>query len=361
MSSDRTKTVTPRWRRTLLTLRVAALEAERGRPLDPPGAWLRLAPWVSAGAIAFVLVPFVPGGTGTETLIAATLVPAVVGISMLLPWERMPAWTQGVPPFFLYVGVALVRSGIESPLAAYTPVVLVPVIWFALFGTRAELVLSVAAVGVTLALPSPATESAGTPEILVAAALSMVIAGIVGIAITELMRQREGLETRLAHLARTDALTGLPNRRAWDGELERELARADRSGAPLCAALLDLDRFKEFNDRDGHLAGDDHLRAVALSWRQRLRDSDLIARYGGEEFAVILTATGLFEAGEVIEVLREAVPLGETVSGGVAQWNGSESGKELLARADRALYQAKRAGRDMTVIAGREPEAARTA
>ena len=351
MARDLTSAGTPRWRHILRTLRIAALDAERGRPLDPPGVGLRLAPWVTAGAVAFLLVPFLPGAGGAETLVAAALVTAVVGVSMLVPWARLPEWVQGVPPFVLYVGVALVRGEIDSPVAAYTPVVLVPVFWFALYGTRAELVLSVAAVGITLALPSPSSDDAAVLEVLAAAGLWTTIAGIVGIAITELVRQREGLESRLEHLARTDALTGLPNRRAWNDEIERELARADRSGAPLCAGLLDLDRFKEFNDRDGHQAGDEHLRAVALSWRQRLRDSDLIARYGGEEFAVILTATSLHEALDVVEVLREAVPRGETVSGGVAQWDGSETGEALLARADHALYEAKRGGRDMTVAA----------
>jgi diguanylate cyclase (GGDEF)-like protein len=155
----------------------------------------------------------------------------------------------------------------------------------------------------------------------------------------------------MARMARTDVLTGLPNRRAWEEELPREIQRAKRSGRPLCAALLDLDHFKQFNDLYGHQAGDDHLREAARVWRQRLRTTDLLARHGGEEFAVLLTGTGLAEAKEVIEALRDAVPREETVSAGVAEWDEAENGRQLMARADLALYEAKRGGRDRTVTA----------
>jgi diguanylate cyclase (GGDEF)-like protein len=116
-------------------------------------------------------------------------------------------------------------------------------------------------------------------------------------------------------------------------------------------ALLDLDFFKQFNDQNGHPAGDSHLKEVAALWRARLRSADLIARYGGEEFALLLTATDAFQAQQVVETLRDCVPLDETVSAGIAQWDGSESEAELFARADAALYEAKRSGRDRTVLA----------
>jgi diguanylate cyclase (GGDEF)-like protein len=179
----------------------------------------------------------------------------------------------------------------------------------------------------------------------------MVIAGIAGFTLSELVRQRELLAARLELTARTDALTGLPNRRAWDEELEREILHAARTETPLCMALLDLDFFKQFNDLNGHTAGDSHLKEVAAVWRTRLRSADLIARYGGEEFAVLLTATDTAQSREVVETLRNSVPFDETVSAGIAQWDGTESGAELFARADAALYEAKRSGRDRTVAA----------
>jgi diguanylate cyclase (GGDEF)-like protein/PAS domain S-box-containing protein len=162
---------------------------------------------------------------------------------------------------------------------------------------------------------------------------------------------RTDLLARLQSTARTDPLTGLPNRRVWDEDLEREIARARRHGGSLCLAMLDLDRFKTFNDEYGHQAGDQLLAATAAAWRPALRATDTIARYGGEEFAVLLPHSDQDAALIVVERLLEVVPLGQTASAGVAVWDGSESAEELLARADAALYRAKGAGRARACIA----------
>jgi len=151
--------------------------------------------------------------------------------------------------------------------------------------------------------------------------------------------------------ARIDSLTATPNRRAWDEELDRELARARRTQNPLCIALLDLDHFKDFNDANGHRAGDRLLRRAASGWQLAVRASDFLARYGGEEFAVLLPDCGLDEAMTVIERLREVTPEDQTVSAGVAEWNRYESSDALVDRADLALYKAKRAGRDRATAA----------
>ena len=151
--------------------------------------------------------------------------------------------------------------------------------------------------------------------------------------------------------ARTDELTALPNRRAWDEAVEREIARARRTGEPLCVALLDLDHFKAFNDTHGHLAGDAHLRQTAAAWRRELRSIDVLARYGGEEFGVLLPSCDPERGREVIDRVRFATPNGETASAGVVLFDGKEGGQSLLARADAALYRAKHAGRATTVPA----------
>lgn len=345
------RALTDRTQSALRALIDAGLQGKRGRPLEGDGVLLRLLPWVAAGVLAFALLPLLPAGIGDPAnLIAGALVPLIVAAALLLPWERLPAWTQAVPALAPLVMVGLIRSVETSTEAAYTPVVLLPVFWFALYGTRGQLLISILAVGVTLGLPTPAVDGDAYPFTeLGAGLLWMTIAGIAGFTVSELVRQREWLEVQLARLARTDALTGLPNRRAWDEGLERELARARRFGEPLCAVLLDLDHFKDFNDQHGHQAGDEQLRAAAALWHGSLRATDLIARYGGEEFAVLLTATSLPRAREVVEALRRSVPGNETVSAGIAEWDRSESGVELVARADRALYEAKRTGRDRTV------------
>jgi diguanylate cyclase (GGDEF)-like protein len=161
--------------------------------------------------------------------------------------------------------------------------------------------------------------------------------------------ERGELLGRLEVAARTDDLTGLLNRRAWDEELGRELSRADREGGSLCVAILDLDKFKLYNDTHGHQAGDRFLKQMASAWSQTLRAGDIIARYGGEEFAVALPGTNLEHAQQMLERMRTCLPGGQTCSAGVCRWDGAESAESLTSRADSALYAAKDAGRDRVV------------
>jgi diguanylate cyclase (GGDEF)-like protein len=160
-----------------------------------------------------------------------------------------------------------------------------------------------------------------------------------------LLAQVSSLYQRVGRMARTDALTGVLNRRVLDQELPRELARAARTGQPLCVALIDLDRFKAYNDQHGHQAGDRLLKAAGAAWWANLRRTDLLVRYGGEEFAVVLPDCGLDDAMAIAERLRTAQPEG-TCSIGVAEWVPDETVDELIGRADQALYAAKDGGRD---------------
>ncbi|HEX8754537.1 MAG TPA: diguanylate cyclase [Solirubrobacterales bacterium] len=176
--------------------------------------------------------------------------------------------------------------------------------------------------------------------------------------ITELKRiegEREDLLAEVQWLADSDALTGLPNRRVLDTQLPREMARARRQGTPLCVALIDIDRFKAFNDAHGHLAGDEVLRRCARAWDDALRAEDTIVRFGGEEFLVLLPDTELEAAEAVVERLRAATPGDQTCSAGLARWRFSETPDDLIGQADVALYVAKEAGRDRLVTAP-EPE-----
>ena len=130
-----------------------------------------------------------------------------------------------------------------------------------------------------------------------------------------------------------------------------ELARAARDRAPVCIALLDLDRFKAFNDRRGHPAGDALLRAAASAWRGELRGIDVLARYGGEEFAILLAGCSKETALEIIDRVRLATVDEQSVSIGVGIWDGREDAESLVYRADKALYEAKHAGRNRVVLA----------
>jgi diguanylate cyclase (GGDEF)-like protein len=172
---------------------------------------------------------------------------------------------------------------------------------------------------------------------------------------TAMALERSDLLARLEEVARTDDLSGLLNRRAWEEQLPREMARARRNNEPLCVAMLDLDFFKNYNDERGHQAGDRLLKQSASAWVAELRASDTLARYGGEEFTVALPGCTLPNAKDIVERLRAAMPADQTVSAGVACWNGRETAEELVGRADAALYEAKRMGRDCLVTAGGMP------
>ena len=170
-----------------------------------------------------------------------------------------------------------------------------------------------------------------------------------GVLIQRLVHQLRRHVEQLEALARTDQLTGVANRRAWDERLTEQVESRLGAGGSLCVAILDIDHFKAYNDIRGHLAGDDLLRRTASAWSGQLRDEDLVARYGGEEFGVLLVGCRLNEGVAIVERLREAVPDGESCSAGIAAWDGTETAESLVARADDALYQAKRAGRDRIV------------
>ncbi len=153
----------------------------------------------------------------------------------------------------------------------------------------------------------------------------------------------------LADLARRDGLTGLPNRRTWDFALGRAADRSAEQGIPLTVAMLDLDHFKAYNDRHGHPEGDNLLMACARAWAACLAPPALLARYGGEEFAALMPGFQLDDARPVLDRLRAATPVGQTVSIGCAERAPDEPIVQTLQRADQALYTAKSSGRDRVV------------
>ena len=159
-----------------------------------------------------------------------------------------------------------------------------------------------------------------------------------------------------AEQARTDALTGLANRRAFDDEMTRRLSEYQRCNTPFAMAMLDVDKFKVFNDTHGHQAGDEVLRGIADVLRKESRGMDLVTRYGGEEMAVILGATSLDDASASAERFRRAIEetrfqygdteMQVTVSIGVAQVLDAEDVETLIERADAAMYASKDGGRN---------------
>lgn len=172
----------------------------------------------------------------------------------------------------------------------------------------------------------------------------------------------------LEHLATTDSLTGLLNRRSLSERLDQEIYRAQRYGIPLSLILFDIDHFKRVNDGWGHAAGDQVLREIAQETQRLLRRTDLVGRYGGEEFVVLLPETKVTEAvslarrlnwqiSQKVIAFKRGSPLVVTVSAGVAALAPDENGEKLIQRADQALYRAKEGGRNRVeaAIAAADP------
>jgi diguanylate cyclase (GGDEF)-like protein len=195
------------------------------------------------------------------------------------------------------------------------------------------------------------TVACGLSALLLAVALPPVV-----------LLQRSLLHAQLKAQARTDPKTGVLNCGAWQGEADLAIDRARRRRESLAVLLADVDHFKRVNDTHGHLTGDAVLRTLATEMRQQVRESDLVGRFGGEEFAILLSGTTTEEAchvaerirrgAGVVKVLTKDTIVGVTISIGVAAL-GSHGGdlSELLAAADKALYRAKRAGRDQVCLA----------
>ena len=174
---------------------------------------------------------------------------------------------------------------------------------------------------------------------------------------------KERADAANVRLAAQDALTGVANRRALMLALEQEMARALRQQTPLALLMLDIDHFKQVNDRHGHLAGDQVLRHVVSVVRQRLRGEDVVGRYGGEEFLLLLPGTDLQGAQQLAQQLCQVVQaapcawsgqtIGVTASVGIASFSmASQGGRDaLLQAADSALYRAKQNGRNRVEVA----------
>ena len=432
---------------------------------------------------------------------AAVLTTIVIASALLLPWGRLPAWSQASIPLSFFAVVAMLRQSGGGAVSGYSPLVMLPILWLAIYGSRTQFRVGIAATALTFLIPQvlvgaplypvsgwrgsiiwvtigllagsatqnlvtqsrhrtadvaalgaitrtlsgtsdprpelcaaaqlvtgaafavlfephaetlvatagteevnlgmrvdPGTENCATAEawrtgtrvyiaditadphsltltknararallcqpvtrdhrttaVLVvgfyeshqhapAHALYLVelLAAEVGAAI-----DRANLVSLLAAQSRRDPLTGAANRRSWDEEIDRELARTRRTGDPLTVAIIDMDHFKAFNDTNGHLAGDVLLKDFVTAIRAELRTCDVVARWGGEEFALALPNCDLERARVIASRLLKVVPSSQTASIGLTQAGPRDTPRALIERADRAVYAAKDGGRN---------------
>ena len=480
------------------------------RPLSDSSALRRGRPFALVGFVA-VTAELLTGMSSSNLVVLAATGAVLVGLlvaALAVPWRRLPPWSEMIVPLGFYVVVALLRHSRGGASSGYPPLVMLPIIWFAIYGTRAQLRVAIAALAATFVAPmvvfgapmypassgglvvvsvvigglgGPAIQrqlkqsrqraadiaalgaitralTAGAdprPELCVAAArvagagfavlfepdddgVLVATSGTLGLDLAELRVDprtetsataqvwrsgerlyladvrgdprvskrltdltgvvaalfapvtRDGHRTAvlvvgfaysrerlpepvldlvelvaaeiaaaidradlvalLAAQARTDPLTGAANRRSWDESLDRELARAGRTGEPLTVALLDMDHFKAYNDTFGHNAGDALLGELVTALRAGLRTGDVVARWGGEEFALALPACDMVQAEQIAARLLGLIPSGQTASIGLTQAGFGDTPRSVVGRADRALYAAKDGGRNQVGV-----------
>jgi diguanylate cyclase (GGDEF)-like protein len=288
-------------------------------------------------------------------------------------WSRRmkdPALT--LPQMIYAVLCDAVAFMIFGPPHAATLLVLVLVLMFGMFGLsqgqiRAVVAFAVMVFGAGMAVMAQADPVGFPPRVELAyfATLVIVSGGVLvlnkrlGLMRARMLRQRHELSQavqRIGEMASRDELTGLANRRQVQESLNAARDASAHGGSGWCAALVDVDRFKNVNDHHGHAVGDEVLRALARSGSGQVRKQDLLGRWGGEEFVLLLRDASLETAVAAVDRWRQAlsaqpIAVGElqvpvTFSAGVAAYREGESVEQVLARADEALYRAKNAGRN---------------
>jgi diguanylate cyclase (GGDEF)-like protein len=308
-------------------------------------------------AFAGLVESFIPGGPSFSLVPALAALGLVIVVVVVGPHVPRRGLVVLGP-----VGVALIALALSDTPGAGDGAVLYmwPVLWTAFFFGRRGAIAIVACIGVShagalLMLGGDSGYFDRWVDVMVSVS---VVAGVVQL----LADRNDELLVRLAGEARTDKLTGLLNRRGFDERASLELVHAKRENGSIAVAAFDIDYFKRVNDEWGHETGDRVLAGLGAILTSHSRDIDVVARIGGEEFAILLPGATSADAGALAERIRAALaaidgPDLPTVraSAGVAAAVAPANVEELLQAADSALYAAKRAGRNRTVIAPRVP------
>jgi diguanylate cyclase (GGDEF)-like protein len=316
-------------------------------------------------------------GAKTGTLLAAPRITSTATIAqgaqvlarvtLALPLDKtLLALMHEATPLPSHAALVLIRKGrvvAGGPIGSTAIVAHGRVVFGSTPFNAAAAPLGVGGASVLAIEPVSAVEARGVSyrrRLLIAAVLTLAL--VAGLA-TRLGRPLARMFGELTDQAERDSLTGLANRRVLDERLEEELDRSRRYGTHLALILVDIDNFKSVNDRYGHQCGDEVLRAVAPVLSGSLRELDLAGRFGGEEFALVLPGTAAVSARRIAEQIRRALAkvtvvgpggelVGVTASFGAAEFPANASVASLIEAADRALYQAKRGGKDRVVVDG---------
>jgi diguanylate cyclase (GGDEF)-like protein len=291
-----------------------------------------------------------PGGPHIDPLPSAAALGFAVALAMF--GSRLP--TQALAALGP-IGAAMIAFSLSTSGGAGDGAVLYtwPVLWEAYFFGRRGAVLIVLSIGVVQGLSLLAIPDGDLDRWLDV----FFSAAAVGAVVEVLAMRNRGLLARLAEEAQIDQLTGLLNRRGFEKRAEIEVARTDREDGSLGVVSFDLDRFKRVNDENGHAAGDRTLIRIGRTFRAEMRDTDVLARVGGEEFVALLPGGGVLETRAFAERVRIAFQESSdpsmppvTVSAGVSVSLAPVQLDGLLKEADAAMYEAKSAGRNRTVV-----------
>ena len=313
-----------------------------------------MAPFLGASLLAWIVVP-IGSPMHWGTYVASVGMATLAGVLGIVPLGGILAKArETIPSLVFLLAIALLRDSAGGINSAVGTLALLPVFYTALYSTRTQLCTVLVGMTAVLFAQNLLIGPPAYPHSQYrAGVIFIIVSAIIGLVTQRLVSQRaEMLDyvsemlSQVSDIASTDALTGLPNRRAWDTRLV-ELLADDRR---MTVTMLDLDRFKEFNDSQGHPAGDRLLRETAAAWREELRAGDFIARLGGDEFALLLPDCTAANALEVVERLRLRIPSEQTCSAGIATHVPGSPPEALMAEADTALYEAKTAGRDRTCV-----------
>lgn len=273
-----------------------------------------------------------------------------VGIRLVETKWRTPFFAGWTVFTFAFIAMgAILDGGITSPTSYF----LVLPLLFAGLAYPPRVVSTLTGVGMMAALLVGLVPSDRRGWSTALLTTGMLVAGVLT---TSTARHRQRLTGALVTAASTDGLTGCLTRAAFYERLDHEVARARRYGGSVSVAIADLDNLKTLNDQRGHVAGDEALREIAAALCHVARSTDFVGRLGGDEFALLFPGAESHEAARVGERVLEAIHTGIrsrlTVSLGVAEWAGpDEPAEALMHRADQALYEAKKAGRDRFVVA----------
>jgi diguanylate cyclase len=343
-----------------------------------PRTTLLLAAVVAYGWVcAFMAGPAVAeAGSGLYVLLTGW----IIGLAILLMFDDVPGrFSAGglTVTRALWINVGVVASSLFVPASTRVLLLTVPlfgILYASLHVSRRDVALVTVVTWVSYVLGTltlaPDPESAVMTEPRLALAFTLMLAAMFFMA-SEVTALRNAFERRrrrldvamqkLADLAMRDDLTGIYNRRHMMEVLARQKALADRGSVGFTLCYCDLDHFKRINDRFGHQRGDEVLREFAALAEQVVRSVDFVARFGGEEFLLVLIDADAAEAGRVVARLSERTrglqvdprhpEYRLSVSGGIAEFRPGETIEDVIQRADRALYRAKSAGRDLVVTA----------